>query len=399
MRILVADTLPEHARAALEAAGMTLTWEPGLDADALGSATPGHDAVVVRSTKVTGSAIEASPELALIVRAGAGTNTIDVAAAADRAIRVANVPGRNALAVAELAMGLITAIDRRIPDNVAALRRGTWRKSEFSKAAGLAGSTLGVIGIGAIGEAVAVRALAFEMRVIGVTSSRRSAETEQRLGELGIEFVSSDEALLAASDIVSIHVPLLDETRGLVNADFLSAMKDESVLINTSRGEVVDGDALLDALDTKGMWAGLDVFPDEPAAGTAEYESPIASHPRVYGTHHIGASTQQAQNAIADEVVRILLEFAAGHPPASVNVTSSRGLASVTIRHLNRVGVLSAVLGELRSAGLNVEDMHNSIFAGGNGAVATIGVSQAPGADVVASLRRIENVLGVSVAD
>ena len=372
--------------------------DPALTADDLPGRIPGFDGLVVRSTKVRAAVFDAADRLALVIRAGAGTNTIDTDAAAAQGVFVSNVPGRNAAAVAELTMGLLLAVDRRIPDNVADLRAGVWNKARYSKAAGVLDSTMGVIGLGSIGLAVAERAAAFGMQVQSLERSGRADDVVARAEELGIAMCGSLDELLAGSDVVSLHVPVSPETRGLVDAGFLATMKPGAILLNTSRGEVVDEEALLAALDAGTVRAGLDVFADEPSGGSGDWTSRLAQHPSVVGTHHIGASTEQAQNAIATGVAEIVDAFAVGEARHCVNLEPSRlGASTLAIRHLDRVGVLAQVLDRLSSAHLNVEHMQNRIFRGGDAAVATIDVAGDVTDSLLDDLRGVPHVLGVTV--
>jgi D-3-phosphoglycerate dehydrogenase / 2-oxoglutarate reductase len=396
MRVLFADAVDPSTLEALEESGHACEVDPTLSAEDLPSKVPGVEALVVRSTKVTAVTIEAAADLELIVRAGAGTNTIDVEAASNVGIYVTNVPGRNAIAVAELTMGLLLAIDRRIADNVAELRAGTWNKSAFAKAEGLFGRSLGIVGVGEIGLAVAERAAAFGLRV-RVIGKDRDAEIEERLRAIDAEPVDSLEELVSASDIVSIHLPATPETESLFDAALLGRMKEGAILLNTSRGDIVDEAALLDAIEGRGLRVGLDVYPDEPASGTAEWSSKLAQHPNVVGTHHIGASTAQAQRAVADGVVEIIEAFVRGEVLNCVNLAPRRlGTHSLHIRHFDRVGVLAAVFDILRRRELNVEQMQNRVFQGGNAAVATIDVVGDVGADLVAALEALPDVIHVS---
>jgi D-3-phosphoglycerate dehydrogenase len=320
MRILVADSLESSAVAALEAAGHTCIINADLAGDTLPNHIGDNEALIVRSTKVTADTIAAGKALALVVRAGAGTNTIDVAAATDAGVVVANVPGRNAAAVAELAFGLMLAIDRRIPDGVIEMRAGHWDKKGMSKGArGLAGASLGIVGLGSIGLGVAQRAKAFGMRVIALQRPGRSPESQARITDLGIDLLDSLPKLAAAVDILSLHIPAGPSTTGIVDRETIEAMRPGAVLINTSRADVVDSDALLTALDAGRVRAGLDVFPDEPGSGKAEWTSRLSTHPAVVGTHHIGASTEQAQLAVAEGVVDVVAGFVAGAPIHVVN--------------------------------------------------------------------------------
>ena len=396
MRILFADSFPQSVLGSDFPHAVTVA--PDLTGETLPAAIGDAQVLVVRSTKVTAETLEAAPDLELVIRAGAGTNTIDKQAAADRGIYVCNVPGKNAIAVAELAMGLIMSLDRRIPDNVADLRAGSWNKKIYSQADGLAGKTMAVVGLGEIGTALAERASSFRIRVLAAEKAGRPLSAVVRAQRCGVEFVPDDATLLSDADIVSLHVPLNDETLGLVNADFLGMCKDGAWIINTSRGEIVDEPALIDALDNRGMRAGLDVFADEPSASAGAFVSPLAQHPSVYGTHHIGASTEQAQQAIAEQVVEIIADFAHGEIRNCVNLERHPlGTCTLTVRHLDRVGVLSEVLGVLQRADVNVEQMNNEIFSGATAAVATIRTSCAIPDDVADQLQRVNHVLGVSV--
>jgi D-3-phosphoglycerate dehydrogenase len=326
MRILVADALESFAVSALEAAGHSCTVQPDLTGDTLPDAIGDAEALVVRSTKVTAETLAAGKELRLVVRAGAGTNTIDVDAATASGVVVTNVPGRNADAVAELALGLMLAIDRRLADGVIALRAGQWDKKGMSKGArGLKGTDLGIVGLGSIGLGLASRARAFGMNVYALRRPGRSPESEQRITDLGITLLDSLPQLAASVDWLSLHIPAGPDTSGIVDAEVLGAMRPGAVLINTSRADIVDAGALLERLDAGAIRAGLDVFPDEPGSGTAEWTSPIAAHPAVVGSHHIGASTEQAQLAVAEGVVDVVAAFVAGTPVHVVNPAALTG--------------------------------------------------------------------------
>ncbi|MGI9319554.1 MAG: NAD(P)-dependent oxidoreductase [bacterium] len=319
MNILIADSFPETHTAALEQLGHQCTSSPGLDSDALPAAIIGHDVLVVRSTRVNADTLDAGQDLKLVIRAGAGTNTIDKQHAAEKGVRVCNVPGANAIAVAELAMGLIIAIDRNIADNVDDLRQKRWNKKKFSVARGLYGQKLGILGLGAIGMALADRARAFGMEVYGVTRPNRSDAARKRISDAGIKELQTFEQVAATCDIISLHLPAVDDTRKMVNRDFLGQMKPGAILINTSRGELIDEEALIEAMDERGIRAGLDVYANEPSSAQCEFECGIGAHPNVVGTHHIGASTTQAQIAFADGVIEVLKAFERGETLNCVN--------------------------------------------------------------------------------
>ena len=317
MKVLVADKFEESGLNAIRELGVELEYEPDLKDQALAEriSAAGVDVLVVRSTKVSSEAIAGS-SLKLIVRAGAGYNTIDVDAATTNGTYVSNCPGKNAAAVAELAFGLILAVDRRIPDNVAELRAGKWNKKGFGKASGLYGRTLGLVGMGMIGREMVARAQAFGMNVIAYSRSMTPDEARA----LGIELASSLEELASKSDIISVHSALNADTKQSLGKSFFGAMKPNSIFINTSRAEVVDQSAMEEAVATKGIRAGLDVFDDEPASGEGTYEGSLRTSSNAYCTHHIGASTDQAQEAVAEETVRIIREFMkTGVAPNAVN--------------------------------------------------------------------------------
>ena len=397
MKLLIADKFEQSGIDGLKRAGCDVAYEPDLKEDALtrAIASSGADVLVVRGTKVTAAMLD-SGRLALIVRAGAGYNTIDVAAASKRGIYVSNCPGKNAIAVAELAFALILGIDRRLPENVADLRSGIWNKKEYSKARGLYGQTLSLLGVGAIGREMVRRAAGFGMNV--VIWSRRfdgqaRALTEQDARELGVEgaqrqvsidLVASPGDAAWRADVLSLHVALNDSTKHLVNADVLAQLKPGAIVINTARGEIIDYAALTAAIRQKGLKVGLDVFAKEPATATGGFIDPIVSVPGVYGTHHIGASTDQAQEAIAAETVRIIRSYKeTGRVPNVVNLaTRTPATHMLVVRHRDRPGVLAHVFNHLRGANLNVQETENIVFEGAEAAVARINLDGAPTLEV-----------------
>ena len=383
MKVLVADQFEQSGLDALKAAGCEVSYQPDVNGASLVAAIRDSQAqvLVVRSTPVTGEMLDAGA-LSLIVRAGAGVNTVDVAGASARGIYVSNCPGRNSVAVAELTMALILAVDRRIADNVADLRAGKWNKKEYSKARGLMGQTLGLIGFGHIGQEVARRAGAFGMDVL--VWSRRfcgdDAARDQAAERFDIEILPSAEDVVGQSDVISVHLALTKETRGFVNGALLSHARPGAYFINTARAEVVDHDALARAVAEKGLRLGLDVFAHEPTAATGAFSDPLLAHPNVYGTHHIGASTDQAQEAIAAEAVRVICCYQdTGKVPNVVNLArQTPATHMLVVRHRDKPGVLAHVFEYLRVAHLNVQETENIIFDGAHAAVARINLDGAP---------------------
>jgi D-3-phosphoglycerate dehydrogenase len=391
MRILVADEFPAHALDQLREHGFDLAFDPKCTADQLVERAGDASILVVRSKKVTRAAIERSARLALIVRAGAGYDTIDVAAASERGIFVSNCPGKNSVAVAELAMGLIVALDRRICDATADLRAGRWNKKEYGKADGLKGKTLGLAGFGRIGGELARRARAFDMHVVAWSIPF----DEEQAHAHGVGRCASLHELVEGADVVSVHLPQTVETKRLFNADVFARMKPGAIFVNTSRGGIVDEAALAAAMQSKGLRVGLDVFDPEPAEGVADFHPAIASAGVFAGTHHVGASTEQAQNAIAAETVRICREFQrTGRVPNVVNIEEhAPAECQLVVRHYDKVGVLASVLGVLREHGANVEDMSNTIFQGAKTAVATIRLTKTPSAEALAQIAALKDAV------
>jgi len=397
MHVLIADKFEQSGQDGLKSAGCEVSYRPGLAEDELVREVAAFqpEVLVVRSTKVT-EAILGAGALKLVVRAGAGYNTIDVAAASRRGIYVSNCPGRNSIAVAELAFGLILALDRRIADNVICLRQGQWNKAEFSKARGLFGHTLGLIGVGQIGREMIPRAKGFGMPVIAWSRSLTAAAAH----DLGVEYAATPVEVARKADVVSLHVALNAQTRGLIDAEFFEAMREGAYFINTARAELADPVALEWAIRDKKLRVGLDVFAKEPGGGAGQFEDEIVKMPAVYGTHHIGASTSQAQEAIAQETVRIVRTFQeTGKVPNVVNIAKATpATCALVVRHLDRPGVLASVLDLISAARINVQEMENIVFDGAQAAVARINLESPPAADLLDQIRAANpNVLELSL--
>jgi len=397
MKILLADTLAPTCIDQLEQYGHVVFNLPRLSdeslLESLGELKP--HVLVVRSTKVPTAALMANPDLELIVRAGAGYDAIDVNGASERGIFVANCPGKNAAAVAELTIGLILALDRAIPENVMAAREGMWNKAAFSKAGGIKGRTLGLVGLGHIGSLVAGMAQGLGMQVIAWSQSL----TDERAQAIGVQRRTGPLDVAAEADIVSLHVASTSDTNHLANRVFFEAMKENALFVNTTRSAVVDENALQWAMESRGIRAAIDVMEFEPAAKEGAFEHPLRHHPNLYMTHHIGGSTQQAQEAVAAEAVRIIVAYDAnGSVPNCVNLAAQTPATHLlTVRHLDKVGVLAAVLDEVRKAGWNVQEMENLVFSGAKAACARIRFDGNPRDEVLTGISQLPDVLAVSV--
>ena len=385
MKTLIADKFSENHIARLGQLGCEVAYKPTAKAEELPGLIAPYKILVVRGKQVTAETLKAADELALVLRAGAGVNTIDVKAASRRGVFVSNCPGKNSIAVAELVFALLLAIDRRIPENVAALRAHRWNKKEFSRADGIYGKTLGVIGTGQIGREVIIRARAFGLRTIAWSRSLTPAKAKQ----LGVERCDSVDDVFRQADIVTLHLALKPETRKLVNAARLALLKPGGMLINTARGEIIDQAALQAALQGGKLRAGLDVFDPEPAEAVSDFNDPILDRPNLIGTHHIGASTKQAQEAIAEEAIRIIQTFVqTGVVLNCVNLaTRTPAKWQLVVRHYDRVGVLAFVMDQIRRAGINIEEVQNVIFEGAAAASCRIQLDAEPGAALLGSIR------------
>jgi D-3-phosphoglycerate dehydrogenase len=385
MKTLIADKFSEAHIGRLNQLGCEVTYKPSAKAEDLAGLIAPYKILVVRSKKVTAETLKAGEQLALVLRAGAGVNTIDVKTASARGVFVSNCPGKNSVAVAELVFALLLAIDRRVPENTAVLRAHKWNKKEFSKADGVFGKTFGVIGTGRIGREVITRAQAFGLRTIAWSRSLTPEQAQQ----LGVERCASVEDVFRQADIVTLHLALKPDTRKLVNAARLALLKPNAILINTARGEVVDQAALRAALQAGKLRAGLDVFDPEPAEATADFNDPILDLPNLWGTHHIGASTEQAQAAIAEEAIRIIQTFVTTGVVLNCVNLAARTPAKwqLVVRHYDRVGVLAFVMDQIRRGGINIEEVQNVIFEGAAAASCRIQLDAEPGADLLGSIK------------
>lgn len=401
MKVLVADKLETSGLEGIKRLGCEVIFEPDLSGDSLRDrvADSGADVLIVRSTKVP-KEVSAAGRLGLIIRAGAGVNTIDVEAASERGIIVANCPGKNSIAVAELAFGLMLSLDRHIPECYQEFNAGHWNKKAYSKAKGLHGRTLGLVGLGAIGQEMITRAKAFGMKVVAMSRWL----TPDVAAALNIGRATSLQDIADQCDIISLHVSLRPETRGLVNEEFLNSLKPGTMLINTSRAEVVDQAALKKAVEEGRIVAGMDVFEEEPSFAEGEFTSELQGTKGVVVTHHIGASTEQAQEAVAAETVKIVRDFlTTGNVTRAnaVNVRSGQTTTShlIIVRHKDEVGVLADVFAVLKGAGVNVQEMENIVLASAKSAIAQIAVDTEVSADNLTALKMIQAVYDVTQMD
>jgi D-3-phosphoglycerate dehydrogenase / 2-oxoglutarate reductase len=300
-RVLIADPIHEDGRKLLESAGgLSIDVATGLDEAGLVARIPAYDALIVRSkTRVTAPVIAAASALKVVGRAGIGVDNIDVAAATERGIVVFNTPDANATTTAELTIAHLLSLSRHLPQADRSVRSGAWTPTKFVGAE-LAGKTVGIIGFGTIGRLVAQRCAGLKMRVLAYDPFVQPDIVRQSAAE-----PHDLDALLAASDYVTLHCPMIDKTRNLIDADRIARMKPGARLINCARGGLVNEDALVDAL-TRGHLAGaaLDVFAQEPPNA-----SPLLALDNVVLTPHLGASTEEAQQAVSVRIAEDIAHF------------------------------------------------------------------------------------------
>ncbi|ABV34322.1 MULTISPECIES: D-2-hydroxyacid dehydrogenase [Pseudothermotoga] len=300
IRVHINDPLDQEALNLLKSKSQLQVTCEHLDKDKLLELIPQIEVLIVRSaTKVTEDLINKGEKLKVIGRAGVGLDNIDVTAAKQKGIKVLNTPGASSISVAELTFGLILSASRHIARGTCDLKKGLWTKKEL-EGHELYGKTIGIVGLGTIGKEVAKRSIAFGMKVIAYDPFVEYFE--------GVKMVSLEE-LFTNSDIITLHVPLSNETKHMINSETISKMKDGVIIINASRGGVIDEQALYDALSSGKIYAAaLDVFEVEPPAD--DLRKKLLQLPNVTATPHIGASTHEAQAKVGRELVeRIFAEL------------------------------------------------------------------------------------------
>jgi D-3-phosphoglycerate dehydrogenase / 2-oxoglutarate reductase len=398
MKVLIADKFPDQYTEKIKSMVQELIYEPKLKENDLPDNIKDVDILVVRSTIANSKCIKKSNKLSLIIRAGAGVNNIDIKAANERGIFVTNCPGKNSIAVAELAMGLICAIDRKIPDNVIDFRNGKWNKALYSKADGLAGKTLGIVGVGQIGTELIYRAQAFGLKVIGWSRSL----TNEKAKNFGIEKINTLEELFTKSDIVSLHLAQTTDTKKIISKELISRLKNGAYFINTARAGVVDEAALINAAKDEKIFVGMDVFNAEPEGKEGEFNTELSGIKNVYVTHHIGASTEQAQNAVAEETYNIIKSYIElGETNNWVNrCKKTAAKYQLVVRHFDKPGVLARVLRLLSEERINAQEMENVIFDGEKTACCTIKLDSKPSDKILKEMPAKEDeIIDISIVE
>lgn len=398
MKILLADQLAPLVRSSLEKQDFTILENPSLKDESLLEAmqTFKPEILVVRSTKITSEHIEKTPSLSLIIRAGAGVNTIALETASQRGVFVANCPGKNAIAVAELVMGHIINLDRNLFENIRDFRAGVWNKKKYSKAKGLHGRVLALLGLGSIGTEVLHRAKAFGLEVRAWSRSL----TPEKAKKLGVHYAATPQEVAKGADILSVHLPANAQTKDLIDSSILSELNDQAFFINSSRGALVNEEDLLEAIEQKNLRVGLDVFKNEPASSDNTVSSILSENPSIYVSHHIGASTNQATESVGEAVLEIITNWKfQGLVLNCVNIAKqTKATCCLSVRHADKVGVLANILGHVRANDLNIQEMDNTIFQGGKAACARIFLAGEPSSALLNNLEANPDIFAYSIS-
>ena len=397
MKILVADQLAVSAVEALKNRGEVFIDSSLKDERLLQTlAEFKPEVLVVRSTKVNAEHIQNTPSLSLIIRAGAGVNTIAIDTASENGVFVANCPGKNAIAVAELVMGHILNIDRNLYHNFKDFRNGIWNKKKYGKADGIFGKTIAILGMGAIGQEVGIRAKAFGLRVKAWSRSL----TEEKAKQLGVIHCKTPLDAVSEADILTVHLPANPETKHFLNDKLLSSLKKGATVINTSRGTLLDESCIQELSELYNLKFGLDVFQHEPAAGDLSVETAWMDSENIYVSHHIGASTMQATEAVGWAVVNIIDTWQRkGLVLNCVNLAKqTAATCCLSVRHADKVGVLAGVLEHVRADGLNIQEMDNIIFQGGKAACARIFLVGTPSDTLLTNLQANPDIFACSIS-
>lgn len=292
-------------------------------------------------------------------------------------------------------MGLMIAIDRRIVDNVTLLRENKWDKASFANCAGLKGKTVGLLGIGAVGKEVCKRCLAFDMKVLAWDVFI----TKEDIEAMGATKVEKAEDIATSCDIISLHVPSVPATKKMISQRFLSLMKPTAVLINTARSDlIVDEDILARLNAVRGFYYATDVVPAEPKEKKCDFDCPMGKHPKVIATHHIGASTVQAETAIGVEAVRMVKEYGSTKKVCNcVNMAAVEKQHVLKVKYVSAVGVLGAVLVKFTEFGIKIEEMKNEVFGGRKACVSAINFTGdiSKIGDLVEGVKKIPEIIDV----
>ena len=390
MKILVACELPDPALEQLRTLASELVYAPSTAGPELRESLTNVGVLVVGPTRVSPDLVARAAALQMIVRAGIGPGEVAVEEASAAGIFVTHCPDKHAEAIAELAFGLILALDRRIVENVLALREGRWARGEWAEARGLAGRTLGVLGWGPVGRLVARRARAFDLRVVA-WSPRPATDVA---AESDVEFCNWPRELARQSDIVTVHA-VEDESEVLVDAEFLQSLPEGAYLVHLGNPGAIDEAALARAIEERHLRVALDVFSSEPAGDSGRFRCRLCELPGVIGTQHIGPLTQQAREATAAEVVRIVRAFVVSGEVLNCLNLCERSPATwqLVLRLRDQVGVMAAILEAVRADGVNAQEIVSRVFIGARAVWCAIALDERPSTEALQTIRALPDVL------
>jgi D-3-phosphoglycerate dehydrogenase len=386
----VACELSDAVLQQLRALGAVVDYRPQPTAGTLRDNLNDVGILVVRNTRVAGEVIAHAKALQMIVHAGSGPGNIAVEEASAAGVFVAHCPDKHAEAVAELTFALLLALDRQIVANTLALREGRWARGELSAARGLAGRTLGIFGYNAIGRLVAGRARAFEMRVLA-WAARPLADTAP---EPDVEFCNWPRELARQSDMVAV-MPLEDESELLVDAAFLQSLPDGAYLVHVGHPGMVDEAALVKAIEEQHLRVAIDARSSEPTGDSGRFRCRLCDLPNVIGTQRIATLTQQAREATANEVVRVVRQFlVSGEVVNCLNLCDrSPATWQLVLRLRDQVGVMASVLDAVRADGVNAQEISSRVFTGAKAAWCTIALDERPSSEALDNIRALPDVL------
>ncbi len=391
MRILVACELPDFAINELRSLGSDFAYEPRLRPDALAGAIPDVAILIVGALRVAPEVIQRGKALQMIVHAGSGAPNIALDEASAQGIFVMHCPGRDAAALAELAFGLIVALDRRVVEHTITLREGRWNRAELLDARGLAGRSLGVLGWCAAGAEVARRARAFGMHVAAWSPTM----TPEQLEAHGVECCAWPRELARRCDIVTVHAPRALDRQVVVDEEFLENMRAGAYLIHLGHPGALDEAAVARAVQQRQLRVALDVYVSEPAGDVGKFRSPLLQLPGVIGTQHVGGVTEQVRDSVAAEVVRIVRTFlVSGELLNCLNIAErSPATWQLVLRVRDQVGVMAAILEAVRADGINAEEISSRVFTGAKAAWCTIALDERPSNEALDAIRALPDVL------
>jgi D-3-phosphoglycerate dehydrogenase len=390
MKILVACELPADALEQLRTLATELTYTPEASAAELRETLRNASLLIVGGTRVSPEAIVNAPSLQMIVHAGSGPGDIAIDEASNAGVFVTHCPGRHAAAMAELALGLIIALDRKIVENTVALREGRWNRSELSAAWGLAGRTLGILGYGSVGQLLARRARAFDMHVVA-WSPRLTPEAAV---ENGVELCNWPRELARMSDFVTVHA-VGSANEVLVDAQFVRNKRRGAGLVHLGHPGAIDEAAVALGVEELQLRVACDVHSSEPASDTGRIRCRLCELPGVIGTQRIGAQTEQARMAVATEVVHLVQAFVvSGEVHHCLNLAErSPATWQLVIRVRDQVGVMASILAAVRADGINAQEITSRVFTGAKAAWCNIALDERPSTEALEHIRSLPDVL------